>query len=290
MGVEFSVLRWRWLAGLLVAAVVAFVFWVPVRGGFKKEADGANVTVMTYNIWDLGGKRPALKHVEAVIRHAGIPDVLLLQEVRGEKMAALLAESLGFHYYLYREDQARGHPYGVSILSRYPLIESRSLCFKSSKAGRGALEATVVLEDLKLRVCSVHLDRIEPIAEDKKGVHPSWDEALFLLARETTAETVRSRCVEELLAWVGSDRVIVGGDFNTVFCSKAIRKMEAVFVDALTGSSDYLTGTYIKSGLPVAPRLDFLFHSKDLRCIKACVVRESAGDHFPVWAKVGFEF
>ena len=185
MGVEFSVLRWRWLAGLVVAAVVAFVFWVPVRG---------------------------------------------------------------------------------------------------------ALEATVVLEDLKLRVCSVHLDRIEPLAEDKNGIHLGWDDAVFLLARETTAETVQSRCVEELLAWVGSDRVIVGGDFNTVFCSKAVRKMEAVFVDALTGSSDYLTGTYIKSGLPVAPRLDFLFHSMDLRCIKACVVRESAGDHFPVWAKVGFGF
>ena len=196
--------------------------------------------------------------------------------------------TLGFPYYLYREDQARGHHYGVSILSRYPLIDSGFYYFRASKSGRGALRATVAVNGLKLRVCSVHLDRIDPITEDKNGVHLSWDDAVFLLARETTEETVRSRCVEELLAWVGSDRVIVGGDFNTVFCSKAIRKMETVFVDALTGSSDYLTGTYSKSGLPVAPRLDFLFHSMDLRCIKACVVRESAGDHYPVWGEFGF--
>ena len=141
----------------------------------------------------------------------------------------------------------------------------------------------------KLRVCSVHLDRIDPIDTDQQGAHLSWDEALSLLARETTDETVRSRCVEELLEWAGPDCVIVGGDFNTVFCSTAIRKMETAFRDALAGSSDYLTGTYIKSGLPVAPRLDFLFYSKGLACLKARVVRESAGDHYPVWAEISFE-
>ena len=160
--------------------------------------------------------------------------------------------------------------------------------FKSSKSGRGALGATVVVGGRKLRVCSIHLDRIDPIDVDRQGVHLNWGQALSLLARETMNETVRSRSVEELLKWVGSDRLIIGGDFNTVFCSKTVRKMEAVFKDALAGTSDYLTGTYIKSGLPVAPRLDFLFYSKDLTCLEARVVRESAGDHYPVWAEISF--
>ncbi len=111
----------------------------------------------------------------------------------------------------------------------------------------------------KLRVCSIHLDRIDPIDVDQRGVHLNWGQTLSLLARETMNETVRSRSVEELLKWIGSDRLIIGGDFNTVFCSKTVRKMEADFKDALAGTSDYLTGTYIKSGLSVAPRLDFLF-------------------------------
>ncbi|EFK09181.1 conserved hypothetical protein [delta proteobacterium NaphS2] len=146
----------------------------------------------------------------------------------------------------------------------------------------------MVFEGRKLRLCSVHLDRIDSIDVDQRGAHLSWDEAISLLARETTDETVRSRCVKELLAWAGSDRVIIGGDFNTVFCSKAVRKMETVFKDALAGTSDYLTGTYTKSGLPVAPRLDFLFYSKKLACLKAHVVRESAGDHYPVKAEFCF--
>lgn len=279
----FLVRRWRVGFGIFVA--LALCFLAPVRGQSKKGPDGPCFSVMTYNIWDLGGKRPELKDVEKVIRDAGVPDVLLLQEVRGEEMAVLLSKSLGLPYHLYCP--ARGRSYGVSILSRYPLTESGLLYFKSSKTGRGALRATVVVNGLKLQVCSVHLDRVGSVQVDKRGVHLSWDDALLLLAHETTHETVRSRCVAELLEWVGSERVVIGGDFNTVFCSKAVRRMETVFVDALAGSQDYLSGTYIKSGLPVAPRLDFLFYSKDLACLKARVVRESAGDHYPVKGLIG---
>ena len=116
----------------------------------------------------------------------------------------------------------------------------------------------------------------------------TWGTALHLLANETTDETVRTRSVEELLDWVGSGSVIVGGDFNTVFCSKAIRKMGAVFKDALSYSRDYFTGSYTKSGLPVGPRLDFLFYSKDLECLRACVVRKTAGDHYPMRGEFSF--
>ena len=87
----------------------------------------------------------------------------------------------------------------------------------------------------------------------------------------------------------GSAPVIIGGDFNTVFCSKGIREMDGVFQDVLAGTSDFWTGTYLKSGLPVAPRLDYLFYSKGLRCLKARVVRESAGDHYPVWGEISFK-
>ena len=64
--------------------------------------------------------------------------------------------------------------------------------------------------------------------------------------------------------------------------------MEAVFEDALRDSPDYFTGTYLRSTLPVDPRLDFLFHSKDLECLSACMVKQSAGDHYPVQAVFDF--
>ena len=98
---------------------------------------------------------------------------------------------------------------------------------------------------------------------------------------------MRSRSVDELLAWVSTrphKDVIIGGDFNTVPFSKSIRAMGKVYKDAMQSSTDYLTGTYKKSSLPVEPRIDFIFHSGNIRCREASVARDSAGDHYPVRA------
>ncbi len=125
------------------------------------------------------------------------------------------------------------------------------------------------------------------IAFKDGGVEITWGDALKLLTREISKETVRSRSVVELLEWIGSrktESVIIGGDFNTVIYSTAIRRMSAVFEDALWGFGDYFTGSYAKSTLPVDPRLDFLFHSPDMQCREASVIRKSAGDHYPVRA------
>ena len=217
------------MLGFLTAGVLALCFCLPVRGGSEMHGREASFSVMTYNIWDLGGKRPDLKDVAGVIRRAGIPDVLLLQEVRGEKMAESLARDLGFSNHLYRNDAARGHDYGVAILSRFPFVDNGSLDFESSQAGRGVLGATVVVGGRKVRVCTVHLDRINPIDEDRAGVHLSWTGAFLLLAREMTEETVRSRCVKELLAWAGSERVIIGGILTPSFVPGAFERWKRSF-------------------------------------------------------------
>ena len=257
---------------------------VPVRD-VGEQALEDSFSVMTYNIWDLNGKRPAVDDVVGVIRSEGIPDLILLQEVRGEAMALKISEALGLSHHLYH--QFKGKTYGTAIISRVPLTDAGFLNFKAGGTGRGALMAHIVVNGRKVRVCSAHLDRIESVRVEKEGVEISWGGALNMLTREITEETVRSRSVDQLMEWVGSGNpggIIIGGDFNTVLYSKAIRKMGTVFEDALWNSPDYFTGTYIKSTLPVDPRLDFLFYSKDFECLGASVVRRSAGDHYPVRA------
>ena len=258
---------------------------MPVRSAGENGAENS-FSVMTYNIWDLKGRRPAVDDVAGVIRSAGVPDLVLLQEVRGEDMVVCLSKALGLPHHLYHGFD--GKNFGVAIISRYPLTESGFLDFKASRKGRGALKADITVNERRLRVCSVHLDRIEAIKVNKKGVEISWGGALSLLTREITEETTRSRSVDELLEWIGAEgveRIIIGGDFNTVLYSKAIRKMGAVFEDALWQSPDYFTGSYLKSTLPVDPRLDFLFYSKDMKCLRASVVKQTAGDHYPIKAE-----
>ena len=266
---------------------IALCGCMPVKAAEEKTSDDS-LSVMTYNIWDLNGKRPTVEDVVEVIRSEGVPDLILLQEVRGDNMAFKISEALGLPHYVYHE--FKGKNFGVAIISRVPLTESGFLDFKASRTGRGAIRADIVMNGRKVRVCSAHLDRIESVKVKKDGVEISWGGALGMLACEITEETVRSRSVDELLSWMGSGdpgRVIIGGDFNTVLYSKTIRKMGTVFEDALWNSPDYFTGTYIKSTLPVDPRLDYLFYSKGLECLGASVVKRSAGDHYPVRALFG---
>ena len=266
---------------LCIILAVLLCGCVPARGA-GEEGIKDTFSVMSYNIWDLAHKRPDVEDVVAVIKSGGVPDLILLQEVRGEAMASKISEALGLPHCVYHGFNKRN--YGVAIASRYPLTDSGFLGFKASKTGRGALRGHITVNGRKVLVCSVHLDRIESVKVEKGGVAISWGGALGMLTREITKETVRSRSVDELLDWVGAERVIVGGDFNTVPYSKAIRKMGSVFEDTLSQTPDYLTGSYIKSTLPIDPRLDFLFYSKDLECLKGEVVRRTAGDHYPVRA------
>jgi len=191
-----------------VIAVLAFCVGMPVLGALENSSK-RTFSVMTYNIWDLNEKRPAVKDVIEVVRSEGIPDILLLQEVRGEDMSLLLSSALGLPHHLYR--QADAQKYGLAILARYPLTDGGFFYFKSSKMGRGALKATATVNGLKVQVCSVHLDRIDSVKVDKEGINLTWGDALYLLAHETMDETVRSRSVEELLGWMGSERYYRGG-------------------------------------------------------------------------------
>jgi endonuclease/exonuclease/phosphatase (EEP) superfamily protein YafD len=93
--------------------------------------------------------------------------------------------------------------------------------------------------------------------------------------------------VENLLRWLHSERVkkmIVAGDFNTFPYSKAVRRMNKALDDSLWQSLDYLSATYPKIAFPIKPRIDYIFHSSGLACQSARVIKDSAGDHYPVLA------
>ena len=142
-------------------------------------------------------------------------------------------------------------------------------------------------EGRRFLVCSVHVKRIGSLVINRGSVDLSWKTALNLLITELTCETPRTRAVGELFGWIDScrpDSAIIGGDFNTVPFSTAIRKMGNKYDDALWPSINYLTGSYNKLSLPVSPRIDYIFHSPNIKCTSARVIKKSAGDHYPVRA------
>jgi endonuclease/exonuclease/phosphatase family metal-dependent hydrolase len=241
--------------------------------------------VMTYNIGDLNGHQPLLKDVAEVIKSHGVPDLLMVQEIAGKKAASRLSRMLGLAHFTYSNYKGKKH--GLAILSRIPITEPQTFYFKTSNKGYGVLTGDVLVYGHNVSMYSVHLDRIDPIKIKAQKIEIDWETALHFLKTELFKETVRSRSVDELIAWLNkskSNNIIIGGDFNTVPFSKAIRKMNQAFDDALWPSWNYLTSSYQKFPLPIAPRIDFLFHSPDIKCSNATIIKEGPGDHYPVKA------
>ncbi|MEE8429753.1 MAG: endonuclease/exonuclease/phosphatase family protein [Candidatus Desulfatibia sp.] len=241
--------------------------------------------VMTYNIGDLNGHQPLLKDVAEIIKSHGIPDILLVQEIAGKKAVSRLSRMLGLPHFTYSNYKGKKH--GLAILSRIPITEPQTLYFKASNKGYGILSGGILIDGHNVTIYSVHLDRIDPIKIKAQKIDIGWETALRFLKTELLEETVRSKSVAELIAWLSeskSNNVIIGGDFNTVPFSKAIRKMNQAFDDALWPSWNYLTTSYQKFPLPIAPRIDYLFHSPDLKCSNAAIIKAGPGDHYPVKA------
>lgn len=246
-----------------------------------QQAPNTQLVVMTYNIGTLNGERIGLDKIVKTVKRKALPDLLLLQEVHGEKEACDLAKNLGFEHYIYSNYESGKD--GLAIMSRYALCKS-GIIYLNKYA---ALAAEILINGRSVLLCSVHLERIRPIEIKNNIVELPWKTALQFLLTELTQDTPRSRAVDKLLPWLAgrqSDCIIVGGDFNTVPFSKCIRKMEKVFDDALWPSLDYLTGSFRKISLAIKPRIDYIFHSLDLKCNTASVIKESAGDHCPVLA------
>ncbi len=246
-----------------------------------QQAVNTRLVVMTYNIGTLNGERIGLDKIVKTVKRKVLPDLLLLQEVPGEKEACDLAKNLGFKQYVYSNYESGKN--GLAIMSCYALCKS-GIIYLNKYA---AFAAEILINGRSVMVCSVHLERIRPIEIKNNMFELPWKTALQFLLTELTQDTPRSRAVDKLLLWLAtrqSGYIIVGGDFNTVPFSKCIRKMEKVFDDVLWPSLDYFTGSYRKISLAIKPRIDYIFHSPDLKCNAASVIREGAGDHCPVLA------
>jgi endonuclease/exonuclease/phosphatase family metal-dependent hydrolase len=278
------------VSGVLILALIGLPMGFALnRTGDEMKQD---VSIMTCNIGEIVGSKPLdSDEVAAFIRDCGVPDVLLLQEVRGEKEAAYLSRQLnrpGF-VFLPDHDSDQLTQMGIAILSGLPVLGHDILYFTDSRRGAGAVAVEIDMHGTRVWVVNVHLDRVGFVTPGNDRVPVSRDLMVRFVKKELMGESARSRSVKELMAWLDKknpDHVVLGGDFNTIPFSKTVRQLCPGFDDVLWPSLDYFKGTYTKLDFPIAPRIDFLFVSAALGRKNARVIPKSPGDHFPVRADI----
>jgi vancomycin resistance protein VanJ len=243
-----------------------------------RSSSGDYLRVMTYNT---EGRMTNQGRLLTLISQYH-PDLVMLQEVHHLERLRWLAVRLFLPHYHF--SPYRGKRNGIGSLSRWPLGQVHVLSFHSGTQGKIALAAPVYRPGSTLWACSVHLEAHHRYDIGESLLH--WGTFLW---SELFRSTPRYEQVRELQAWLSrlSDRNwIIAGDFNTFPFSKVDRYLSSQFDDVLSQHPwGYLTGTYwALPRVPVNPRIDFIYHSPELRVAKARVIQRKVSDHFPILA------
>lgn len=240
----------------------------------KETAASVIWKVMTFNIHHGAdaGNNLSLERIITTIQ-AVEPDIVALQEVdrnfgwrsQFQDQAQILAEQLGMDYAYGIALQVwhalgRGF-YGNMVLSRYPIIESKTVRLPTplGREPRSAVKAVVASPEGQIAVWSTHL---------------------------SLSSKTRQQQVAYLLAAIEQDGLpaLVLGDFNALPHSPEIRQMAARLQDvaAVYNRQD---GTFHSDAVP-APRIDYIWLTGGWRALDYDVIRCEASDHMPVVAKV----
>jgi len=243
----------------------------------SKKSTSNELKIMSYNI-HIGNppSKPGLIDMDAIIKviQTEDPDLISLQEVdvntaRSGKIdqAEIIARKLGMNFYFAKTIDHDGGDYGVAILSKFPISETKThrLTTVAGSGGEPRVIATarIQLKNGKyIRFGATHLDHL------KNPVN-----------REVQIEEINKIASDEKLPF------IIAGDLNAVTESTVIQKLDQVFMR--TCSTCEPTFPEVKPNRTI----DFIAFKKSdsFSVISHRVIQEHyASDHLPVVALLRF--
>jgi len=264
---------WDYSCAAVVAILVLIplIYWVVLGSGPQPDQpNGYPVKVMSYNIhsaFNVEGSQD-LEAIATVIENSGA-DIIGLQEVSRVRlmdgysdMPTWLANRLDMQMVF----QGTEEPiWGNAILSRYPIIETGygDLPKDGSLIKRGYLWALIdVGAEEPLLVIVTHLHQVVADVDVRLAQVPVimdfWDE--------------------------GSSTVFLG-DLNAEPDSEEMKLIAAAgLVDAWLETG--IGSGYTDASNDPVKRIDFIWHSPDLKTIEIEVIQTQASDHMPVIATI----
>ena len=258
---------WAFLLGGICLGTLAGA--LPVKRIQVQTLDRPSITVMTFNI-QAANDANAQKSFErqlAVIRKVS-PDIVALQEtdtarisLNNNDFVRFYADSLG--YYSYYGPSTVAGTFGTAILSKYPLLNTRTVYTYSDTDEIGVAEAEIEVDGLPISIYDVHPDGSD-------------------LVKMTFVEALLQRSQAK-------PYVIALGDYNLPDNEPAYHLLDSVFTNAWT--SIYPT-KISPDGVDMsgADRIDHIFvsHSLGARNPVYLLPPASGSDHPVHWAEIFF--
>ena len=239
-----------------------------------------SISVFTYNSGNDSKLQPSLEQIAEVIKYAGKPDIVFLQDITWQVKVPAICKLLNYPYYVTARKLPAPHA-NLAIISKYPLSEDEKLSF--NPGGKpGLLSAVVTINKIKTLLCCLKLSSLSnDIVNRDNSI--SLVKVCKVLYKEIFYKSEHKKDVDTIIDYIKSkqmEHVIIGGDFNTISLSKAIRLIRKSYKDSFRYSIKQFKGTRIKYF--INPRIDYIFISDNFNTIRNCIINKTYGDHYPV--------
>lgn len=221
------------------------------------------------------------------------PDVLMVQEYRKHWPEA--GKKLGYkyaHYLLNNKGTA-----GQAVFSKYPIIDSKNIRFEGDTAGSGDFQQVdIEFKNQKIRFLNIHLASVGLEREDYKLLEnpdtenqEELEKGVRSIAKSLSNAFVRRSIQTKSVVKAVTESpypIVLAGDFNDVPQSHAYHQVDLKLEDSFMESGGGLAKTYAKGPIPL--RIDYIFHSDELRAFNFKVGKKELSDHFPVITELEF--
>ena len=272
--------RWSVLLQICLLATGLYSFARPGMYRPVKPPAGETFLVVTFNVQ--GSNRELRQAIDWLLKEA--PDLIALQETAEgyDQRLAPLYEAYA------HEDHIEG---SVRVFSRYAILE-REVLIIEDEPGRVALRLLLDHDGRELAIYPAHFTL--PL-KPRSQFAPHADIGPEALLRYD--ERRRNAQIRRFLEILGAENrpFIVAGDFNMSDASLIYDEVSAVMEDAWRAAGVGAGRTWPVAeaiGLPrvIQPllRIDYIWHSEELRPTAATVGESIGSDHLPV--SVEFEW
>ncbi len=258
---------WQWAVILLGVFLVTLIYAVPTPRVQTDAAGKTSARLMTMNTQESNDKfgEKSFEAQLALIRQVN-PDILALQETDSTRISLnnndyvrAFADRLG--YYSYYGPKTVSGTYGNAILSKYPILDPRTVFMFSDQDETGVAEAEVEVSGNRFVIYDVHPDSSDP--------------AMLGFAQNLLA---RSQ---------DKPYVIAMGDYNLRDYEEAYQLIDSVHTNAWTSvyPSEISSDGVDMSG---ENRIDHIFLSPNLTALDPTYILppESATDHPVHWTDI----
>lgn len=190
----------------------------------------------------------------------------------------------------YRHKKRGRQNFGISILSKYPIIEKGDIVFNESDSTNNmCIYADIVTPIDTLRIYNVHLQSLRfqqneyAIFDDGQLVPETTSQNVFrILNKLYQAYPIRAEQAKKITDHMRSSPhpVVVCGDFNDTPMSYTYNQFSAQLTDAFRNCGFGIGKTY--AGKVPAGRIDYIFHSPSLNSRNFSIQEKCLSDHYAI--------